>query len=141
MIFAPTPANAAHSSCSATDLPEPDLPNTATLWLPALFSNGDQKKGWPRRPMNIRCGRCPPRYSPWIGSMFAAGEVSIVRSRFMRLRSLSSPLPSVIGRHDMNAMIWRNRSSSRSHPAALYIDLTGRSLAAPCPLGLMMPTA
>lgn len=67
--------------------------------------------------------------------------VSIDRSRFMRFRSESSPFASVIGMHDMNAMICRKRSSSRSQPAALYIDLSVRSLASPEPFGLMMPTA
>ena len=56
--LAPAPRSGAHSSCSSTDLPEPDLPKIATLWLPASFSNGDQKKGWPRRPTNSRCGVC-----------------------------------------------------------------------------------
>ena len=45
MTFAPAPTSAEVISCSATDLPEPDLPNTATLWLPAVFSKGAQKKG------------------------------------------------------------------------------------------------
>src|SRR3546814_4653229 len=45
MTFAPAPTSAEVISCRATDLPEPDLPKTATLWLPALFSNGDQQKG------------------------------------------------------------------------------------------------
>src|SRR3546814_5523723 len=31
MTFAPAPTSAEVISCSATDLPEPDLPNTATL--------------------------------------------------------------------------------------------------------------
>src|SRR3546814_6848793 len=69
---APAPQREAQSSCSVTDLPDPDLPKTATLWLPAAFSNGLQKKGCPRRPMSMRCGTWPPRYSPWIGARFAA---------------------------------------------------------------------
>src|SRR3546814_3044372 len=31
---APAPHSDAQSSCRVTDLPDPDLPNTATLWLP-----------------------------------------------------------------------------------------------------------
>src|SRR3546814_4396562 len=53
---APAPHSDAQSSCRVTDLPDPDLPNTATLWLPAAFSNGLQKNGWPRRPISMRWG-------------------------------------------------------------------------------------
>src|SRR3546814_3054554 len=69
---APAPRSAAHISWSSTDLPEPDLPQIATLWLPASFSNGDQKKGCPRRPTNSRCGWTLPRYSPCMGAILAA---------------------------------------------------------------------
>ena len=50
------PDIAAQTSCRKTDLPEPDLPKTATLWLPAAFWNGDQKNGCPRLPMSRTCG-------------------------------------------------------------------------------------
>ena len=95
--LAPAPHKAEHNSCSATDLPEPDLPNTATLWLPELFSNGDQKKGWPRRPISIMCGTLAPRYSPWIGARLDAVVVRTERKRFMFFRSNDRPLAIVIG--------------------------------------------
>src|SRR3546814_15900880 len=69
---APAPRSAAHISWSSTDLPDPDLPQIATLWLPASFSNGDQKKGWPRRPTKSRCGWTLTRYSPCMGARLAA---------------------------------------------------------------------
>ena len=94
-------------ACAVTDLPDPDFPNTATLWLPAAFSNGDQKKGWPRRPISSRCGAWPPRYSPWSGARFAAVVLKSVRMRFMRARSLASPFAMVMGIAQSRPMIWR----------------------------------
>jgi hypothetical protein len=64
MTLAPAPDIAEQTSCRNTDLPDPDLPNTATLWLPAAFWNGDQKNGCPRLPISSTCGICPPVCSP-----------------------------------------------------------------------------
>lgn len=97
MTLAPAPTSDAVISCKATDLPDPDLPKTATLWLPAAFSKGDQKKGCPRRPSSSRCGTGDPAYSPCIGAILATVVVSIVRMRFNRSKSRARPLAMVMG--------------------------------------------
>src|SRR3546814_13393678 len=71
---APAPHSDAQSSCRVTDLPDTDLPNTATLWLPAAFSHGLQKNGWPRRPISLSWGTGPARTSPWKGGRKRGGE-------------------------------------------------------------------
>ena len=83
------------------------MPKTATLWLPAWFWNGDQKKGWPRRPMSSTCGIGPPMCSPCKGAIEAAVVVSMVLKRFMRLRSAVSPLGSESGMAARSPMTWR----------------------------------
>ena len=117
--LAPAPRRLAHSSCRSTDLPEPDLPQIATLWLPASFSNGDQKNGCPRLPISSKCGSGPPKNSPCIGAILAAVVDSIVRMRFKRCKSFAKPSASISGIGASNPWICRKRSSIRSQPAAL----------------------
>src|SRR3546814_20998211 len=80
---APAPQRAAQSSCIVTDLPDPDLPRTAPLWLPAAFSKELQQKGGPRRAMSMRCDSWTPRYPPWIGDRLPTNSTSKVGTQIV----------------------------------------------------------